>query len=80
MPCPEGVAIPEILALCNEYYTKRGDSDAEQEVKNRYTREITAEKGAGNCVKCGQCEGECPQELPIRNLVARAARIFERSE
>ena len=80
MPCPEGVAIPEILALFNEYYTKRGDSDAEQEAKNKYTREITAENGAGNCAKCGQCEEECPQELPIRNLVARAARIFERSE
>jgi predicted aldo/keto reductase-like oxidoreductase len=79
MPCPEGVAIPEILALYNEYYTKRGDSDAEQEVKNKYTREITPQNGARNCARCGQCEEECPQELPIRNLVARAARIFERS-
>jgi len=76
-PCPQDVAIPDILALYNEYYTKRDDSSTQQELKNKYRTSITPERGAGLCVQCGECEDKCPQQLPIRNLLTRAARSLE---
>jgi predicted aldo/keto reductase-like oxidoreductase len=80
LPCPNGVAIPEIFTLYNLYYTKRGDRNAEQEVVNKYIKTIGKENGARNCARCGQCEELCPQHLPIRNLIAGAARTFEKDQ
>jgi len=77
MPCPNGVDIPEVLAIYNEYYRKRGDTKAQQEVVNKYSKRIPPEKSAKQCAKCGECEGKCPQQLPIRNMIARAVRRFE---
>jgi len=78
MPCPNGVAIPEIFTLYNLYYTKRGDRNAEQEVVNKYIATIGKENGAKNCAKCGRCEELCPQHLPVRHLMQGATRTFER--
>ncbi|KYH41035.1 MAG: aldo/keto reductase [Candidatus Bathyarchaeota archaeon B26-2] len=79
MPCPQGVSIPEIFALYNEYSRRRREGDAQREIIKKYQETIPPEKGAKICVKCGECEEKCPQQLPIRNLLARAARIFERN-
>ena len=78
MPCPEGVVIPEIFNFFNEHSTKRGDRDAQQEVVKRYGEAIPPESGAKRCAKCGQCEEQCPQKLPVRNLIRRAGWVFER--
>jgi len=77
MPCPNGVDIPEVLAIYNEYYRKRGDTKAQQEVVNKYSEMIPPEKSAKQCAKCGECEEKCPQQLPIRSMIARAVRRFE---
>lgn len=78
IPCPEGVAIPDIFSFFNEHSTKRGDRDAQREVVKRYGEAIPSESGAKKCAKCGQCEEQCPQQLPIRNLIRRATWVFER--
>lgn len=78
VPCAQGVSIPEILALYNRYYTKQEDASAQEAIKERYAEEISPEEGAKQCIRCGECEEKCPQQLPIRNLVARASRIFGR--
>ena len=78
VPCPEGVAIPEILALYNQHYARRGDLDAQQEITTKYGETVPPEHEAARCVKCGECEDKCPQQLPIRNLLTRAARSFNR--
>lgn len=77
LPCPNEVDIGEILALYNAYYTKRGDTDAQQQIKDRYLAVILPEKGAKRCTRCGECEEKCPQQLPIRRLIAKAAEIFQ---
>jgi len=77
MPCPHGVGIPEIFALYNEYSRKREDPKAQQEVINKYSESIPSEEGAKKCAKCRECEEKCPQQLPICNLITRAAGIFE---
>ncbi|UCH56899.1 MAG: aldo/keto reductase [Candidatus Bathyarchaeota archaeon] len=73
-PCPEGVAIPRIFAIINEGYTK-----AREETRERYQREIAPENRAGNCARCGTCEEQCPQQLPIMRLMRSTARFYEGS-
>ncbi len=75
MPCPEGVNIPQIMSLYNEYYMKnRAD-----EVHDKYWEHITPESQAKKCARCGRCETLCPQKIPVRNVLAEAAFIFEQN-
>jgi hypothetical protein len=75
MPCPQGVNIPEIIALYNEFYVRGRDN----EVKKKYRENITPETNAKKCVKCGTCETLCPQQLPIRNILRGATFTFEQN-
>jgi predicted aldo/keto reductase-like oxidoreductase len=72
MPCPQGVAIPEILGLYNEYYM----AENKDEIKEKYWEQITPEAHSSNCVSCALCEEQCPQELPIRKFMAETNRMF----
>jgi len=71
--CPQGVAIPEIFTIFNQYYAKGRD----ERIKEKYREQIAVENRAGLCNACGRCEELCPQQLPIRNLLRLAARTFE---
>jgi predicted aldo/keto reductase-like oxidoreductase len=73
VPCPKGVAIPEIFSLFNEFYQK----DRDPAVRARYKTELKEGQWAKNCVSCGKCEDACPQHLPIRNLIRGAGQTFE---
>ena len=33
---------------------------------------------ASDCIECGQCEGVCPQHLPIITLMQEAVEKFEK--
>ncbi len=72
-PCPEGVLIPQIIGVLNENYTKSRD-----EAKKAYLEALPEEGRAGKCAQCGTCEEQCPQGLPIMNLMRGAARLYER--
>jgi len=76
MPCPSGVAIPEILGLYNEYY-QSGQSD---EIKTKYWEQITPETHSSNCISCAACEAQCPQNLPIIKFMGETARMFRKPE
>lgn len=68
LPCPAGVAIPYNFQIWNTYsmYMNAGHS------KWQWTHDIKDDQKASNCIKCGACEGKCPQGLPIRELLAAA--------
>jgi predicted aldo/keto reductase-like oxidoreductase len=72
-PCPNGVDIPGIIRLYNEFYM----SNRDEKTKSKYRKEITPESMAKRCTKCGNCEKLCPQHLPIKETMNRAAFIFE---
>jgi len=74
LPCPEGVAIPDIFTILNENYLRN-----REETREKYLEGIAPENRASKCVQCGTCEELCPQQLPIRNLLRGAVRTFERS-
>jgi predicted aldo/keto reductase-like oxidoreductase len=80
MPCPEEVLIADILSLYNEHYSSRGNKESQQKVIDKYKELISPQEGARKCIKCGDCEEKCPQQLPIRNLLNRAAWVFEPEE
>jgi predicted aldo/keto reductase-like oxidoreductase len=72
-PCPNGVDIPKIISFYNEFYMK----DKDDKVKSKYRKHVAPENSARRCKKCGQCEELCPQHLPIKEIMSRAASIFE---
>jgi hypothetical protein len=74
VPCDQGVSIPEIIAFVNEFFIR----DESEEVKTKYHEKIKPENQAKKCARCGKCEQNCPQQLPIRSILDRAAWIFER--
>lgn len=68
-PCTVGVNISG--AFLFEGYLKR--YGLEEWAKERY---MAMPKKAGDCVGCGECEGRCPYNLPIREMLARCAKAF----
>ncbi len=70
-PCPQGVDIPAVLASLNQ----AAMWDDPKAGAFGYSR---LEGKASLCSECGLCEDQCPQGLPIRDLMAEAAGIYER--
>lgn len=72
--CPMGIPIPDFFAAMNRKLVFENEQDA----KARYAR--AAEKAgvnASDCIGCGQCEGACPQRLPIIEYLAEVADQLE---
>ena len=73
--CPRKIHIPDLFAVMNG-----------REIYQDWTGEFyygvhTNQAGrASDCVKCGQCEEICPQKLPIRELLAKVAEIFDKEK
>lgn len=71
--CPMDIPIPQTFIAMNRY-TAWNNFDGGKE---KYEQE-TKDKGlASACIACGQCEGVCPQHLPIIELLGRVAEAFE---
>lgn len=71
LPCSNGVDISRIFSLYNEAHT----FSFEDEKKEEYQR-LSESKQVSNCIACGKCEDRCPQELPIIELLEKAAAYF----
>lgn len=69
MPCPVGVNIPRNFAVWNEYHKFNNKG----ETKFRFEHMEDKEKPYA-CVKCGRCEGLCPQKLSIRDDLERMGK------
>ncbi|MFC1735870.1 aldo/keto reductase [Candidatus Hydrogenedentota bacterium] len=63
MPCPQNVAIADMLRLMN-YHRIYGLTKYAQ---NRYAMYKTwdLKKDASACIECGECEEKCPQNIEI---------------
>src|SRR5665648_563416 len=67
MPCPQGVAIPDILALYNDAHMF-GDVSRQRLF---YTWLDEAER-ADQCTACGECEDKCPQGIAVSGWMEKA--------
>ena len=68
-PCTVGIQIPSVF-LFEGYLERYG---LEEWARGRYAGLAVK---ASACIKCGACETRCPYELPIRDMLERAAKAF----
>ena len=68
-PCTAGISIPAVFLM--EGYYRRYD------LKEWAAAQYQAmEKKASDCIGCGVCETRCPYQLPIRQMMQAAAKVF----
>ena len=72
--CPKQIRIPDIFGVYN-MGVQFGVTDA---ARGSYRCQIDGSGKAGDCIKCGKCEAQCPQHLEIRKLLEEAADIYEK--
>ena len=63
--CPQGLDIPNLLALYNEHAFTGGGFIAPMALMA-----VPQEKWPSACVGCGSCEAVCPQQLKIPAALA----------
>ena len=56
--------------LFEGYYSRYNLKDW---AKNRYAE---LKKTASDCIGCGACEDRCPYQLPIRDMLKKAAQVM----
>jgi predicted aldo/keto reductase-like oxidoreductase len=72
--CPRHIAIPDVFRAVN---TMTLYNDVFRP-KAFYAGLLSQGCGkASDCIACGQCEGVCPQHLPIIELLKDAAALFD---
>lgn len=71
--CPMRISIPDVFRTVN---TLRRYPD-DWRSKNFYEGLVTRSGKASDCIGCGQCEGVCPQHLPIIALLKEAAEMLD---
>ncbi len=70
--CPQSIPIPEIFTVFNR---KKGSP--EFRTLREYTIVTTGKGKAGDCVRCGQCEDACPQQISIIDRLKECADCFK---
>ena len=73
--CPMGIAIPDVFRALNTIRLYPKDNRPKM-FYNNFTSDGRSAK-ASACIACGQCEGVCPQHLPIIELLQEAASKLE---
>lgn len=68
-PCPQGIDIP-FSFIVRAYYE---NYDLKDWAIDRYK---AMKAHAENCAECGICEGRCPYNLPIRNMLKGVKKSF----
>ena len=71
------IAIPQYFSLYNEDMRERLEEKGWTVNFTNYTM-LTSKFGkASACIGCGQCEGVCPQHLPIIEDLKKVAAHYE---
>jgi hypothetical protein len=69
LPCPTGVAIPDVFSN----YNTSAMFDARQPAAFVYRMFVMGQGGgADQCARCGECEPRCPQQIPIQDKLEEA--------
>ena len=71
-PCPKGISVADVTKFLN---LSLAQGSVPETVREHYA---ALAHGAGECVRCGACEGRCPFAVPVMENMRRAAEIFGR--
>ena len=75
--CPMSIPIPKYFSLYNEDMRENLEEKGWTINFNNYEN-LTEHFGkAADCIACGQCEGVCPQHLPIIELMKKVSAHFD---
>ncbi len=72
--CPKKILIPNLFHAYN-MVVQFGDTPIS---RSAYEQAINEHGKAEDCIRCGKCEGQCPQHLEIRELLVKVADTFEK--
>ena len=73
--CPMHISIPDVFRVINTMDLYNEDFRP----RSFYNGLLDIGKGrASDCIACGQCEGVCPQHLPIISLMQKAAERLDK--
>lgn len=72
LPCPVEIDIPTVLMLYNEWNVL----DNHRSTRNKYNLWIDKDHGPSACIACGACHQQCPQHLPVPELMEESAQLF----
>lgn len=76
--CPQKIAIPQYFSLYNEDMREHLEEKGWTVNFSNYAH-LTEKRGAArDCVECGQCEGICPQHLPIIEHLKAVSKHYDR--
>lgn len=71
--CPRQIPIPDIFSALNK---RLGSGQMEEAVRD-YLAAAPEGRRASDCIECRQCEGACPQHIPITERLRQAAEMLE---
>ena len=73
--CPMSISIPDIISAINTKRKFPGDMRPQFFYNGLIARDGNGK--ASDCIGCGQCEGVCPQHLPIIEILKEGVEKFE---
>jgi len=70
LPCTQGIDIPEVIRIYNEYSSVKGQSFFQRDYS---ILSVTADC----CIQCRTCEDNCPQNIPIPEIMDKADQLLK---
>lgn len=73
--CPMNIPIPSIFSAHNRNLIWGDDTRAKRDYLDAVGKDGAGK--ASDCIACGQCEGACPQSIPIISWLEECAAAYE---